>query len=108
MTTIYEIPLSPMPQMVRVPLASGTYQFRLQWRDTAVAGGGGWVLDIGDDSGNPIVCGIALVTGCDLLQQYAYLGLGGSLMVTTDGDPDAPPTFTNLGIDSHLYWITNP
>ena len=65
-------------------------------------------MDIGDVNGNPLVSGIALVTGADLLGQYAYLGIGGQLIVMTDGDPSAIPTFTNLGIESHLYYVTEP
>lgn len=68
----------------------------------------GWVMDILDASANPIVSGIPLVTGRDLLAQYAHLGIGPNvqLWALTDGNPSAVPTGTNLGIDSHLYVVT--
>jgi hypothetical protein len=65
---------------------------------------GSWVLDIADDIGNPILSGIPLVTGANLLSQYGYLGFGGGLYVMTTSDPDAVPTFENLGDDGLLYW----
>ena len=43
--------------------------------------------------------------GEDLLGQFAYLDIPGPLFVSTDGDPDAPPTFRNLGVTSHLFWV---
>ncbi len=42
--------------------------------------------------------------GTNLLEQYDYLGLGGVLWCQTTDDPDAVPTFGNLGVGSHLYW----
>ncbi len=67
---------------------------------------GGWVLDIADVDGNPIAFGLPLVTGHDLLGQYAYLGIAGELVVQSDADIYAPPTFDNLGTESHLYFVT--
>lgn len=106
MTTAVEIPLSPQAQTLQVALGGITYTFTLVWCDPNQA----WTLDIGDAQGNPIVRGIALITGADLLQQYAYLAIGGGgqLIVQTDTDPDAVPTFANLGVTSHLYWVTEP
>lgn len=103
MSSTYEIPLSPEPQTFAIDLAGTTYRLRLVYADVDQ---GGWVLDISDVSGNSIVAGIPLVTGHDLLEQYAYLGFGGQLFVATDGDPDLVPTFANLGVTSHLYFVT--
>lgn len=99
----YEIPLSPNPQSFTISLSGTEYRLTVQWRD---AEGAGWVVDIADTSGNPIIQGIPLVTGVNLLDQYAYL-ISGVLWVQTTADPDAVPTFDNLGIGSHLYWYTN-
>lgn len=101
--TAYEIPLTPQAQSFNIQLNQVSYTFTLMWRE--VDNIGGWVLDIADASGNPLVQGIPLVTGCDLLKQYGYLGIGGGLWVLTDGDPDAVPTFQNLGLQSHLYFV---
>jgi hypothetical protein len=53
-----------------------------------------------------LVSGIPLVTGVDLLAPYAYLGFGGELLVATDGNTAAVPTYANLGTGSHLYFVT--
>jgi hypothetical protein len=47
-----------------------------------------------------------MITGADLLAQYAYLNLGFSLVVDTDIAGQEYPTKTDLGITSHLYVIT--
>jgi len=99
----FEIPLTPSPQTFTVSLSGTEHRLTVQWRN---ADGLGWVVDISDISGNPIIQGIPLVTGINLLEQYAYLGFNGVLWVQTTDDPDAVPTFDNLGVGSHLYWFT--
>lgn len=101
MATISEIPLIPAPQILRISLSGVTYVLSLKW--FAVAGV--WLLDISDVNGNSLVAGAPLVTGTDLLLQYRHLGFVGGLWCATDGDPDAAPTFTNLGDTSHLYYV---
>ncbi len=128
MGTYYEIPLIASPQTFSVTLAGTAYTMTLMFHSAygAVAGApvgmdqtvptseidtnnlDCWGLDIGDASNNPIVCGIPLIPGIDLLYQYAYLNFGGSLFVAVDGDPDAPPDFAGLGSAGHLYFWTNP
>jgi hypothetical protein len=98
-TTLYEIPLNGQPQRLQITLANVAYQLTVQWRNSA-----GWVMDIAKQDGTPVIQGVPLVTGTDLLAQYRYLGIGGSLVVSTDADPDAVPTYTNLGTASHLYF----
>jgi hypothetical protein len=79
--TPYEIPLSPNPQTFAVALAGKTYQLTFSWNTVLLC----WLLDIATEDRTPIVSGIPVVTGLDLLTQYAYLGIGGSLVVQTDG-----------------------
>lgn len=99
---IYEVPLKPQPQEFDIFLANGVrYRLRTFYNDTP---DGGWALDISDDLGNPLICGIPLVTGANLLAQYDYVGIGGVMWVNGDGDPAAVPLFTNLGVTSHLYY----
>lgn len=102
MPTPFEIPLANPPQTFLTTLSGVTYSMAVLWRDDPA---GGWFLDIADDQGVPIISGIALVTGADLLAQYAYLGIPGRLIVATDHATDAAPTFDNLGALSHLYYI---
>jgi len=95
----------PQGQQFTITLSGVTYTLTLQYRNISA---GGWVLDIGDSNNNPIIQGIPLVTGANLLAQYAYLGFTGALWVQTQDDPDAVPTFENLGIDGQVYYVTNP
>ena len=100
---VFEVPLSPAAQRFPITLSGTTYALTLAWRN---AGGAGWVLDIADAGGQPILRGVPLVAGADLLAQHRHLGIPGRLYVQTDGDPDAPPAFGNLGLASHLYYVT--
>jgi hypothetical protein len=104
---VFEIPLTPMPQTFYISLSGTQYQLVFNYRNVSM---GGWVMDINDPLGNPLVCGIPLVTGANLLGQYGYLDFAGGMMVLSDGDWDAVPTFANLGLvgGSHLYWVSAP
>ena len=117
MPNYYEIPLTGAPQRFSSPLPiegsanlATAYTLTFQYRDAdlAIAGGCGWTLDLADQGGTPIVCGIPLVTGVDLLAQYDYLNIGGHLVVSSAGNPPATPTFDTLGSGGHLYWVTLP
>lgn len=109
MSTILEIPLEiGVPQSFTVTLAGKRYLAKLQYRDDPM---GGWVLDLYDAGTNAaILTGIPLVTGVDLLEQYAYLRFNGGLWVQTSHNqeinPDTVPTFENLGREGLLYWVT--
>ena len=103
-----EIPLNNTPVRFGISLQDVRYQLTIRYRSTGIAGGCGWTIDIADTYGAPLVSGIPMVTGADLLAQYEYLNFGGGLMVATDGDDKGAhvPTFGNLGTSSHLYWVT--
>lgn len=104
MPKFFEITLESKPQRFSISLAGKQYSMRLRWR---AAVNGGWVLDISTQEGAPIVEGIPLVTGANLLEQYPHLGFAGRLWVQTSDNPDAPPTFNNLGSASKLYFVTD-
>lgn len=101
MTTAYEIPFSSPPETFSITIAGIEYQLTATWCDPAQC----WTLAIADSSGNPILSSIPIVTGADLLEQYDYLNLGFQLIVQTDSDPNAVPTFTNLGTTGHVYAV---
>lgn len=100
-TTYYEIPLLPAAQRFNITLAGKVYQLTLIWRTGDL---GGWFLDIADSNAAPILQGVPLVTGADLLAQYPDLNFGGTLQVATDGAPGTVPTYGNLGTASHVYF----
>ena len=104
MGSFFSIPLQVgAPQTFSIQLGGATYQLTFLYRNDT-SGLGGWTVDIADAMGNPILQGVPLVTGADLLAQYPHLGFGGSLVVQTTSDPDAVPTFENLGDDGQVYW----
>ncbi|NTA27392.1 phage baseplate plug family protein [Allorhizobium ampelinum] len=102
MATSYEIPLSGSPETFSIQLDGTTYQISTQYADATEAG---WFINIATDDGTPIISGLPLVTGLDLLEPYVYLGIAGSLYVYTDVDTDAVPTYSNLGSTSHLVYV---
>ena len=102
--TPLEIPLIPSTaQTFTITLVGVTYTMTVHW----CAPSSCWVLDIADQNAVPIVSGIPIITGADLLAAYGYLGIGGQLIVQTDYDVDAVPTFDNLGDTSHLFFLPN-
>jgi hypothetical protein len=102
MAKAFEVPLSAQPQQFDIALAGQTYKLRLAWNEASAC----WTLDIADSAGTPLLQGAPIVTGVDLLSQYGYLGIGGSLIVQTDMNPNAVPTFDDLGTTGRLYFIT--
>ena len=104
--TAFQFPLIPTQQQMSISLANVLYNLRVYWNDSQLAQC--WMIDISDNQGNPIVTAIPMVTGTDLLAQYPYLDFGGQLIVQTSSDTDAVPTFSNLGTDGNLFFVTTP
>jgi hypothetical protein len=109
MRQYFEIPTQPgRPFRERVTLQNVTYLFSFSWNTVSK----NWVLDVYNDTGTAaIVRGIPLVTGADLLEQFSYLDFGAhavlmALTIAVGVSPDEVPTFENLGIDGHLYYVT--
>ena len=98
---VTEIPLTADNQTFSITLNGNSLTMRIVWRDTM-----GWILDLKDSSDTDLIAGIPLVTGVDLLAQYAYLGLGFGLAVACDEPGVEYPTQTGLGTTSHLYAVT--
>lgn len=96
---ISEIPLSPDNQQFSITLNDITLQMSVMWRELF------WCLDIRDAGGAPLIMGLPLITGADLLAQYRHLRLGFSLYVSLDDPVNENPTKTDLGTNSHLYAV---
>ena len=101
---IFEIPLKPFAQTISIQLGAIDYNITVYWND---APDGGWTIDFFDANANPILCGLPMVTGANLLAQYSYFNFGGVLFCGTDGDLSIPPTYTDLGTTAHLWWQPN-
>lgn len=96
------IPFSNTPQDFSISIGDRDYNIIIKYN---FALDGCWLIDIYDDlTGVALICSIPLITGADLLEQYAYVGLKAKLIVYTDGDITAIPTIDNLGIDSNVYY----
>lgn len=102
--TVYQIPLSPKPQALSVNFPNGNvYNLRFLYQFSNPGSPECWILDISDAQNNPLVCGIPLITGADLLAQYKYLDFGCTMYCTVDGDISAVPAWYNLGGAAHLW-----
>jgi hypothetical protein len=97
---IQEIPLTADNQQFSIIIAGTTYRISITWRDVY------WIMDLRDDRSDPVILGMPLVTGADLLAQYGYLRLGFQLVVACDDSSQDYPTKNDLGTGSHLLIIT--
>lgn len=95
-----EIPLTPDNQQFNIVIKNNTWQMKIIWRETC------WVMDLMDSRNQPLICGIPLVTGANLLAQYAALKFGFALIVLCDDPAQSLPTKTDLGLASHLYIVS--
>jgi hypothetical protein len=100
-STPYLIPLIPQNQELDISLNSTTYHLIIKWNGFSSA----WILYIEDSQKNPLLSGIPMVTGCDLLEQYAYIGIDGAMVVQSSTDPDAVPTYADLGSTGNLFFL---
>jgi hypothetical protein len=97
----FNIPLEPVSQRLVIDLGGQSLALAVRWNDVGEI----WILDIFDGRTlEPLLLSMPLVTGCDLLAQYKFLGIKGHLVASTDGTADDPPTFQNLGAEGHLTY----
>jgi len=100
--TVYELPFTARQQIVSTRLFGVEYRIKLAWNVAAHI----WVMDFFAFDGTPIMRGIPIVTGADLLAQFEYLGFHGQLLALTDQTRgDLPPDFENLGGTGHVYFL---
>lgn len=99
----YEIPFLSQPQTFTIALSGVTYRLTTSWNTSSEC----WVLDIATPDGTPIVSGIPIITGVDLLQQYAYLGIAGRIFVQSAGQVTRIPGFNDLGADGQVFFVTD-
>ena len=94
-------PSTDRPQSFTTQLGSAVYQFDLRWNDRSNV----WTMDISDPvSGNPIVSGLAVVLGADLLKPYA-LGIG-TLILVDETSTNTEAALDSLGSSVNLYWVS--
>jgi hypothetical protein len=107
------IPVSNLPnQALTVALSIDstvkTLQLTFIWNKAA----GYWVMSVADALGNPLLSSIPLVCGyypaANVLQQYAYLGIGSAYVLNSSGTNQDIPDSTTLGSDFLLLWSDTP
>lgn len=102
MTTPYEIPLSPTPQTFGITFDNIDYVLTFRWNQASRC----WKLDIAASDLTLLVSGLAVITGADILTQFAYLAIGGQIIAQTSHNTFAVPTFANLGDLGKVYFVS--
>jgi hypothetical protein len=101
---IVQLPFTNDPaQQVTVQLGTVKYDFTVRWNDRART----WCLDMLDhNSQSPIVQGVPLVLGLDLLQPLALVGVG-SLVVNDEDNSGLDAGPDDLGGRVNVYWFSD-
>lgn len=101
---VFKIPLTNIPQRFEIELSGRSLLMTSQWNGQQSA----WEISISDQiTDEPLIVCLPLVTGVDLLKQFAHIGIPGQLVCYTDGDQFAPPTMENLGQEAALYYLVD-
>lgn len=102
---IFRIPVVNTNQQFNITLSGKNLLITCNWNQELPA----WVISIQDaNTKDYLIAGVALVTGCNLFQQFYYTGVTGFLVAYTNGDPGQIPTFESLGNESQVFYITEP
>lgn len=107
------IPVTNYPdQPFRIELDGITFAMRVWWSDyddnvKLLVGDdiqGQWYMDFVSTDGSIVMDGMALVTGCDMLEPYAFDGLGGLWLVDDNGKA-TDPGLDDLGVNHSLIYV---
>jgi len=99
----FNIPFVNTNQIFRITLNGQNLIVTCVWNQELPT----WVVSIQNANNQAyIVTGVALVTGVNLFMQFYYTGLSGDLVVYTNGNPGALPTFDSLGNETSVFYIT--
>lgn len=100
-----EIPLNSSPsQLFSINLNGVNYNVEVNFNSRVSNGAGEWFISfyIGE---TPVITGVGVVGGIDILGQYD-LGIKNMYVVNVvDGESD--PTATSLGTDARLFILTD-
>ena len=103
------IPLTSAPNQtlqttVSIDGKNVTLQLTLRYNETAEY----WVMGISDSQGNRLADSVPLITGAypagNVLEQYAYLGIGSAFVVKMGGAASDYPGTDQLGTEFVLVW----
>jgi hypothetical protein len=105
MTTIYRIPFQPEKRQTFSVRLTRDVQVELKFEYLNLDVDPCWIMDISDRFRNQLVCGIPLLPGQNLLEQYEYLDLGVTMFILNTIDQDVVPTWKTMGVDANLYFF---
>lgn len=97
--SLLKLPLAGSPEEFETEINNVTYHLRFTWN----AESSRWALDLSLPDGTALIRNLALVTGENLLAQYAHLGLGFALYLDVDGSFEAEAGFGDLGTQAQIY-----
>lgn len=101
---LFKLPLKNTPQRFAIELAGKQLIMETKWNEEQPA----WELNVYDGvTQEPLITSMPLVTGANLLEQFAHKGIPGQLIAYTEGDEFAPPTLDNLGVEAELYYLVD-
>lgn len=93
--TIREIPLLPSSQNLTINVGNTNYMLDIIWKSDT------YIMNIKTGKGEPIINGIPLLTGLDLLEQFKYFGIVGE-WVMLPVIPYEEAVYETLGFSSHF------
>ena len=93
---IYEIPLNYGNQKFNIKLGATQYKLQLIYRASR------WYLDIFDTAENPLIAGLPMVVGDNILAQHQHIIKGSLYML--NANEDESQNFSDLGVNIKLYW----
>ncbi len=107
------LPINDSPnQTIRATLSVNGQALILNLNLSYNGQAGFWAMDIADQSGNPVVSSIPLVTGvwpaANILAPFDYLQIGSVFVINQNGASTDWPDDTNLGSGFALLWDDNP
>lgn len=92
----YTIPLLTTNQKFNINLNGSSYKLQLIYRASK------WFLDIFDAQNTPLICGLPLACGDNLLVQHQHI-ISGTLFVINDDEKEIQ-RFSDLGKNITLFW----
>lgn len=85
----------------QIALEKVFYNFDFNWNER----GNYWVMSIADQSQNPLISGIKLVSGIDLLEKYKIEGLPtGSFFILDTTGKNTDPNKDNFAVTHFLIY----
>lgn len=93
---IYEIPLNYGNQKFNIKLGTAQYKLQLIYRAEQ------WYLDIFDTAENPLIAGLPMLVGDNLLAQHQHIIKGALYVLNTNEDESQ--AFSDLNTRIKLFW----